>query len=241
MTIVKRSKCRFERGWLNWKVVDIMQLYAKKICMSHTMTVRERRLQSLNKRIICNEVTFLCVWILVRARWTLFESMRGIAKRGNLKGCAARWNQRQRGTYGARLVVEATRERRRIGGEKWLNLGGRGHRWREANLGRRTRARKVDPANAPALRYDSQSKQVPSSSPEGRRRIQTRRVPCRNGYAAFSCLLARASGKMDFLGRVRARDGSFFGKSVSFRGVARRRTVDFDERDTPLFPRLSKL
>lgn len=166
------------------------------------------------------------------------------------RNCSARGSQRvsarplkpetERNTRrrGERMVVEATGGWRggRGGEEGW---GGRGYRWWEVNLEGRTRAWKVDPADAPTLRYDSQSKQVPFSSPEGRCRIQHRDY-CRNGYAAFLCLLVRASGKMDFLGRARAR--SFFREERFSPGrcppqICRlRRTCD-----APLFPCLSGL
>lgn len=61
---------------------------------------------------------------------------------------------------------------------------------------REKRAREVNPANAPALRYDSQSKQVPSSLPDGRHRVQRRVSPGKRGStpAVFARLSAWKNG-----------------------------------------------
>lgn len=67
------------------------------------------------------------------------------------------------------------------------------------------RKREVNFADAPALWYDSQSKQVPSST-EGRRCIPTylsttsHLLQGTSNVAPLICLLAWAPGKMDFLG-----------------------------------------
>lgn len=62
----------------------------------------------------------------------------------------------------------------------------------------------MDPADAPALRYDSQSKQVLSSSPEGRCRIQRRvsrwNVFVRPGVRKNEFFLGRARARSSFSG-----------------------------------------
>jgi len=118
-----------------------------------------------------------------------------------------------------------------------LNLGGRGYRWWQVNLGGRTRAWKVDPADARL------SGMIP--------RANRYHFPHRKADAAYSvattigmgtprsCVCSSGRPEKWISWGALVHD-PFFGKSVSLQGVALRRSVDFGERATHHYFRVSQ-
>lgn len=77
----------------------------------------------------------------------------------------------------------------------WKDDETRSEREVEGGWEREERAREVNLADAPALRYDSQSKQVPSSLPEGRHRTQRRVSRRKRGSIPTPSVFARLSAR----------------------------------------------